>query len=393
MSASTYFAIIPRDGFFCKDGRDWYASASGRGYGLDWPWPSTVLGCIRSAWGHEREAAARATFTAADWRAMTVSVRLGSTVAMRRGHGEAGACWNVKHRVWPVPRDALWLDGRAEVAQLDPAPPTCKTLGRDDDEPREALWIPHVARSGKPLSPPRWWGEFDFAAWLAGDRVGAIPETPLLLERRRQAHVGIAPATFTSSEGALYSHDVIETLEASAEWAIGVEASFPDATRPKFARLGSDGRIASIGETSDDLFSPPSRVLESFSKPKKGLRLIVVSPACFTEGWMFPGFRRQGSVIRGVLHGVDGEIVLRAAFVPRPLPVSGWDMSANGGAGAPKTAWRMVAPGAVYFFERADGRYFGALEASALWLSAHGERTEEGFGRVAPGAWNGQELT
>jgi CRISPR-associated protein Cmr3 len=292
-----------------------------------------------------------------------------------------------------VPRDALWLEGRAEVARLDPAPPKCKTLGRDDDEAREALWIPRVARSGKPLSPPHWWGESDFASWLAGDRVVQNPQTPLLLERRRQAHVGIEPATFTSREGALYSHDVVETLETQAEWAIGVEASFPDATRPKIARLGSDGRIATIDETSAGLFSPPPRVLEVFSTPRRGLRLIVVSPACFAQGWVFPGFRRQGREIRGAVSGVDGEMVLRAAFVPRPLAVSGWDMAANGGAGAPKTACRMVAPGAVYFFERADGRFFDAPEASALWLSAHGERTEEGFGRVAPGAWNGQELT
>jgi CRISPR-associated protein Cmr3 len=318
-------------------------------------------------------------------------IRLGNTVALRRGHREAVARWNVDHRVWPVPRDALRLEGDAEVVRLNPMPPECKTLGRDDDDTREALWMPQVARAGKPLSLPNWWSDSDFAHWLSGGRVTAKPETPLQLERRRQAHVAIAPATFTSSEGAIYSHDVIETLEASAEWAIGVEVALPDATRPRIARLGSDGRIALIGETSPDLFYPPPHIAQSFSKSSRGLRLIVVSPACFPEGWVFPGFRRNQHGFRGALPGIDGEVVLRAAFVSRPQPVSGWDMAANGGVGAPKTVSRMVAPGAVYFFERADGRVFGADEASTLWLSAHGERTDEGFGRVVPAIWNGQE--
>jgi CRISPR-associated protein Cmr3 len=47
----------------------------------------------------------------------------------------------------------------------------------------------------------------------------------------------------------------------------------------------------------------------------------------------------------------------------------------------------MVPPGAVYFFERADGKPFGEAEAEALWLTALGARTEEGFGRVVPGVW------
>jgi CRISPR-associated protein Cmr3 len=77
-------------------------------------------------------------------------------------------------------------------------------------------------------------------------------------------------------------------------------------------------------------------------------------------------------------------VVLRAAVVPRPLHVSGWDMAAR----APKPTSRMVPPGAVYFFERVDGQPFGEAEARALWLAAIGARTDEGFGRVVPGTWN-----
>jgi CRISPR-associated protein Cmr3 len=55
--------------------------------------------------------------------------------------------------------------------------------------------------------------------------------------------------------------------------------------------------------------------------------------------------------------------------------------------GEPKPTLRMVPPGAVYFFERSDGRPFGEAEARSLWLAALGTRTDEGFGRVVPGVW------
>jgi CRISPR-associated protein Cmr3 len=47
-----------------------------------------------------------------------------------------------------------------------------------------------------------------------------------------------------------------------------------------------------------------------------------------------------------------------------------------------------VPPGAVYFFERTDGKPFGEAEARALWLASLGSRSSEGYGRVVPGVWN-----
>jgi hypothetical protein len=45
----------------------------------------------------------------------------------------------------------------------------------------------------------------------------------------------------------------------------------------------------------------------------------------------------------------------------------------------------MVAPGAVDFFERVDGKPFGEADARSLSLAATGSRTEEGFGMVMAG--------
>jgi CRISPR-associated protein Cmr3 len=315
------------------------------------------------------------------WRERTAAIRLGKTLVLRRRHGVA---WGVEDTTWPVPLDALWLEGRREVYRLDPVRPVVPTLGRDDDEARESLWRPILDGAGKPLSPPRWWSSTDFSAWLAGRSVAVRGRDEVLTTTRRlQAHVGILSEELTADEGVLFSHDVIETLDPRAEWAIGAEVALPDGALSGLATLGSDSRLARVESLPAALFEPPLRLLEAFRSPCQGLRVVAVTPLCFEKGWLPDGLAVKEGAYRGFLPGLDGEVVLRAAFVPRPVHISGWDMAAN----APKPTSRMVAPGAVYFFERADGKPFGEADARSLWLAAVGGRTEEGFGRVVPGVW------
>jgi CRISPR-associated protein Cmr3 len=148
--------------------------------------------------------------------------------------------------------------------------------------------------------------------------------------------------------------------------------------------LGADKRLAAIEPLGEQLFAPPADLLAAFRRGSEGLRLVAVTPACFAAGWLPDGFRAEGGDYRGKLPGLEGEVVLRAAFVGRPLAVSGWDLVRGG----PKRTDRMVPPGSVFFVERADGRPFAAEDARALWLTAIGDRTHEGFGRIVPGIWH-----
>lgn len=379
----THLALVPRDGFFAKDGRGWHTSASGRGHGLEWPWPSTVLGALRSLWGRGEETRTGTTFTPDDWRKRTQPIQLGRTLVLRRKHGET---WRKEDAVWPVPLDALWLEGRQEVHRLDPVPPVVPTLGRNDDEAREKLWRPALDDASKPLLPPRWWSGEEFFSWLVGKAVRVRAES-LQTARRIQVHVGIRPKELTSDDGFLFSHDVIETLDRGAEWAIGVEVALPAGELPKVATLGSDSRLARVESLSASLFEPPAPVSEAFRAASPGLRLVAVSPLCFEKGWLPDGFVDESGDYRGRLAGLD--VVLRAACVPRPIHVSGWDMAKR----KPKPTSRMVPAGAVYFFERVDGKPFGESDAKSLWLAALGSRTDEGFGRVVPGVWHPTKST
>ncbi len=391
MTTNTYLALLPRDGLFCKDGRGWYTSASGRGHGLDWPWPSTILGALRTAWGRTVEAVSGKLLDHTTWPARTADVCLGRTLTLRRPPGND---WNPTHLVWPAPMDALWLAGQREVWRLQPRPSHVPTLGRDDDAARESLWRPALEEAGKPLPSPRWWTQEDFVAWLTGQPVSAQKHFPATA-RRVQTRVGIRPETLTTDDGLLFSHDVIETLELRAEWAIGVEVTLPDGSlhAVETATLGSDSRLVRIETLPEALFAPPEQLLTAFQATSRGLRVMAVTPLAFARGWLPDGFEPQDGQYVGRLPGIAHDLVLRAAFVPRPLHVSGWDRAAHGGKGAPKPTARMVAPGAVYFFERVDGQPFDAAHARSMWLAALGVRIDEGFGRVVPGIWHSTPAT
>ncbi len=379
MTITAHLALYPRDGFFCKDGRGWYGAGGGSGHGLEWPWPSTVRGAVRTLWGRAHEA----LIGQQGWLAATASIELGPTLAMWRERGASAL-----ERRWPVPADVEYVrtpDGTpSHVRYLHPTPSPVATLGRDEDPARERLWIAPASDRGKPGPRPRWWTEAELIAWLAGSPVPAEPAVAAdRPARRRITRAAITPATQTVADGALFSHDVVETVEFEGEWAIAARVTLPDAQRVITATLGSDRRLARVDEIDRAAFDPPPALATAPAADSLGLRLLVVTPTIFARGWLPDGLAAHGDVYRGRLAGIAPEVVLRAVIAPRPVAISGWDMA----AGAPRATDLAVAPDAVYFLERADGGGFTAADVGGLWLAALGHRTADGFGRVVAAPW------
>lgn len=379
MTVTAHLALYPRDGFFCKDGRGWSGGAGGVGHGLAWPWPSTVRGAVRALWGRAHETLLRAQ----GWPTATASIALGPTLAMwRRRRGRA------LERRWPVPGDVEYVRSSdqtpAHVRYLRPAPSAIATLGRDDDPARERLWIAPALDRGKPGPTPRWWTEDELGAWLTGAPLAAEPAIASdRLARRRVTRTAIAAATQTVVDAALFSHDVIETVEPDGEWAIVATVTAPDARFAATATLGSDRRLARVDELERAVFDPPPALAAASAGGAPGLRLLVVTPTIFAGGWLPDGLVAHGEEYRGHLAGISPEVILRAAIAPRPMAISGWDMA----AAAPRATDLAVAPGSVYFLQRADGIAFSAEELRGLWLAPLGRRTEDGFGRVMAAPW------
>jgi CRISPR-associated protein Cmr3 len=393
-----HLIVCPRDGLFCKDGRGWRTVENGRGHALRWPHPSTLLGSLRAAQGRAQEAAEGRRWPRQAWAAKTAGVQLGAVLTLARPL-EARE-WTLEHRRWPTPYDAVYVrEGGAEVTSVCRLVPQERdvqrdvpTLGRDDDPAREALWRPRALQRGKPQPRPQWWPEAAFVPWLCGQELGSAPadRDPQV---RLDVHLQIDPKNQAALESRLFSREIVETLvqeedrthpssKHTVEWALAAKVELPGPQVASSVLLGGDRRLCGVVEAKASLFEPPAALLAAFDRTQsRGLRLVIVTPAAFAQGWVPDFLRREDNEYRGTLAGA--ELVLRAAFVPRPIDVAGWDMASN----RPKPLSRMVTPGSVYLLERTDGRRVDGALAKALWLTAVGERRSEGFGLMVPGVW------
>lgn len=389
-------ALMLRDGLFLKDAKGWTTSALGRASTLSWPYPSTIRGALRTAWGLEKEGSGK-LWSPDEWLTNTAPLRLTAMLPLRRCR--AGDSWDITHRMWPAPSDAYILKGGDVPHYLAPTEPhkDLGSLGSGDDAALEAIWhvqlpatLTKEERKEKPGKPPAWWTEAELVDWLCGVEGIKFAETTRDIPARDQVHVTIDATTGTAADSQLYGTRVIEPLDGQGnEWAMGVRVQWPtplSTTPHKLKPMSAGGKRRIVyPETVDTLWDMPTKLAGAFkAQTPRGLRVILATPAEFKGGWLPDGFVAQGADYRGKLPGLTHELILRAACVPRPVHVSGWDMANN----EPKPTRRLVPAGAVYFFERADGATFSPEDAKALWCKQIGQHTEDGQGVIVPGIWN-----
>jgi CRISPR-associated protein Cmr3 len=412
----TALVLLPRDGLFLKDGREWASGAAGRAHSLGWPAPSTLLGALCTATGRVQEITSRRVLKKEDWGKLRDQMRLELTLAVRRRMEPSPPApqrnaqpqprkWLSAHRMWPVPADAVFIRDEpgkpAHIHRLNPQKPLLTMLGADDCPVREAMWRPMLDGQVKPAIHKPWWTETAFVRWLteANDAPAWAEDPPndfasIGLDSHTQVHVGIKDDTQAAEEGRLFAHDVVETIEQRKptkqrklhehyEWGIACRFTAPGKPITGRVTLGGDRRVAAIETTDDTLFEFPNDIRKAFDTSHRGLRLVAVTPAAFDAGWLLPGFAEHGGEYRGKIPGIADMLILRAACIGRAAHVSGWDMANN----QPKPTTRLVPPGSVYFLHKVEAKPFTRTEAEQVWRSPIGNRTNEGFGRFMPGIW------
>ncbi len=426
-SAEACLALVARDGLFLKDGRGWYTSDVGRSHARAWPLPPTVRGALRAAYGHHLMARGVPRFRRDDWEPRTREVQLRQVLTVRRPMSDGADEFAPAHRLWPTPHDAA-IDESGAIARLSPNPAAIGGgLDLDDlddldevdekgavdgfdarggnggdgssheavtDHDRAAfqrLWRVRPENGRKPGPRPRFWTEAAMCAWLAGAEVGdesagAVGRDPV---QRADIHVTITPGTDAATPSMMFWSQVTEPIDADGyEWALAVRCGLPgdpEADGFPAGPIGLGGRRRQVwAEPADDaLFAMPAGLAERMAG-SRGLRLLCVTPGLFARGWLPDGFDAGPDGYVGRLSGIDADLCLRAAIVPRPLHLSTWDTV----AGAPRATLRLVAPGSVYFFTKRDGGEFTAREYQTLWLSAMGGGGVDGLGLVVPGRWD-----
>jgi len=286
-----------------------------------------------------------------------------------------------------------------EQVQVLAVEPTTMPEGSSSNRPTDLL--PIGARDHFPaklsVDPPRFWRWSHLEDWLRlrervvwlADDARVVPSKLGVgrLPRDRRMHVSIQPDHQTALDGALFQTSGLSfTLPERRRFALALRTS---ADFPRFgggfAPLAGERRVVAWRRDTKVFPECPLDLAKQIAEDG-ACRVLLITPAIFSAGYR-PAL--DGPLLRG---GNGLTVSLRAAALPRPQVVSGWDVAANGFAGSPKPTRRLAPAGAVYYLS-----FVGAPDAIEDWVKAHwmqpaSDRPEDGadgFGLAVFGVWPG----
>lgn len=295
----------------------------------------------------------------------------------------------------PKPADAMYLKNTQEHTELVKLSPKPFDVDCFSDLPNNLLPVQmEKSLKGKPVSGAQFWRLKDLIEWQ--DKTlpfGTIEEHGLKnLASEQRTHVALDDTSLASDDGRLFQTSGLDLKPTINETAnnrhfsnsrLGFLAQTTANIKQDLVTLGGEKRLSRLIRLEQPTSSKPDKELAKKVNSQKGLKITLVTPAIFKQGylpdWIDP------KTLSGVCPLLPTlKLTLRAVAIDRWLPVSGWDLA----QWKPKAMRKAVAAGAVYWF---------AIEGTApdnlgdlLWLKPLSDDEQEqrdGFGLMLPAAW------
>ena len=335
------------------------------------PPPSTVAGCLRTAWARE---------TGQDLGLHLRKVAISGPLLLDRDNG----------LLVPKPADACYFGAPPSTVCMR-AQPRAFDADSGADLPDELLPVQLTQKvEGKPAKGPQWWSLDDFLNFRRGKQVsfchlskrGWSPSP----EGDRRTHVAIDRKRGAADEGRLFQTQglMLEDKHAGDAAANGLRllVRSDEALGPALAHLGGERRLAAIEPQASRVWpEPPRDWLESIAAAR-GLSLTLLTPGIFAEGYR-PGWLNS-KLIGTPPIAPDVRLQLRAVAIDRWQAHSGWDLAAK----RPRPMRKLAPAGATYWFRILEGASSDALRP--LWLANVSDEEQDrldGFGLALPSAW------
>ena len=398
---TAYYYVRPTDSLFVR-GNLAFGDSGEHGASMMPPPPSLFAGAFRSALlGHDAEQLT-AFLTHGRCSNTALAACLGTPTApgafriqwlsLAGDAGSAAEAGTSLDTVSPLPADLLML-GR-QFAMLQPRSPT-QGIRSAGELPLRATLV--AAKQEKATN-----GVLLRSKGLAQHLNGALAdkahgiESKHVYQRDPRLGIGLNADARTAEEGQIYTTEGFAFSPASVS---GTKTDHPPFANTGFLvgiagaahllpdhgalRLGGDGRSAHYRKVH---FTPPTT-----AKPPGvhgRCRLLLQTPALFSQGWLPEGVTEQDGVYR--LQGEGFSARLACAALGRRDMVSGWDLY----QWAPKPAQAAAPAGSVYWFDEfmGDAGKLAAWVANGLWPDdlnpMQQMRRAEGYNRALLGAWN-----
>ncbi|MGO0122924.1 type III-B CRISPR module-associated Cmr3 family protein [Desulfothermobacter acidiphilus] len=375
--------IEPRDPLIVRDGRPFGPFPGARARSLDFPFPSTIAGAVRTRAGLDEKGFFQEDKEDKIEELKKIQVK-GPLLVELDDRGEI-ACWLVL-----APADALLLGSEREL-MLKRLVPLQLPEGAQTNLPDSLEWTVGLTRRDprKPFgrAPRYWYWEF-FERWLLAPGEDKVSLNELGHDgpvRESRMHVGIKPKTRTADEekGALFQTQGLEFTSAREKLsgarrlglAVATDAS---GLKPGLAPLGGERRLAFWRPSGKPLPPIPKELVQQIVK-QRSCRLILLTPAYFEEGW-------KPSWLLEEREGVKP--LLEAAALKRYETVSGWDLKER----KPKPTRRLAPAGTVYFLRLEGEKAAVQRWVEKIWLECVSDGEQErrdGFGLAVLGTWDG----
>jgi CRISPR-associated protein Cmr3 len=386
----TVWIIEPRDPLIVRDGRPFGPTPGARAHSLDFPYPSTITGGVRTQAGQDENG----------------FFDVGKIAAVKQVgiRGPLLVEWDEENKpayLVPAPADALLLQENESRPvyrhRLHPLEKAGMLSDLADELYPVGMTQPTLSKPYK--GTPRYWYWQAFTKWLTQptDDKEEINVTELGHGgpgKEWRMHVKIQPETLTGEEGMLFATSGLafrqrpsaDDAALSSVKRLGLAAKVDNLTGLKIsagpAPLGGEQRV--MYWSAGDVAWPtiPNGLADKIAQ-SGCCRLILLTPACFMAGW------RPERLLQAQ-QGVTPE--LAAAVVGKAQTVSGWDFEKRG----PKPARRLVPAGSVYFLRLGADKDAIKNWVEQVWLQNVSDTEEDrlsGFGLAAVGVWDGKAQT
>ena len=353
------------------------------------PPPSTLAGCLRTAWARQRaqQSASDVTFDA-----HLLEQALAGPLLVR-----VDAAGQPQPLV-PKPADAQYF-GQGEQARCLRAEPQAFEAGCDADLPAglsPVRLIEEIEEKGS--GGPRWWAWEDIIAWRT-DSKPAIEMAPLAKRGWSppagdlRTHVAIDAATQAADAGRLFQTEGLDLQpdnpwlkEKTAPEDLRLLARFSEPLGAGLVHLGGERRLARLqplpqSQNGDGWPAIPEGWLRQI-QDHQGLTLTLLTPGLFSAGyrpgWLDDQLQGEPPIAPGV------RLQLVAAALERWQPHSGWDLAKQ----EARATRKLVGAGATYWFKLLEAADESAL--APLWLASlcDGEQDRrDGYGLALPAPW------
>lgn len=356
--------LKPNDLFFFRDGRPFTRGEQSEGYSIETPFPSTVMGALRTAYiafcGDMRQ------FVNDEMKSVIgtnqslngASIHIRGVFLARRG----GLSY------YPSPRD-LVSEKKSQDLKLYPLSiePKNDAFSHSSQLPMLLTWsdsqmqVEHTEGHVSCDNLRKYLlGETGCLAAEKSDFIIDEPKVGITRDRK----------TMMAAEGMLYRINMKRFTDSALGFIADVDG-IDQLPEHGLIKLGGEGKgfaYSQISQKTDPFSDDNWTLLQDRVKAAKKFKLYLATHAIFDEG-CFP-------------KGLHPDIELIAAAIGNYVTVGGWDVA----LGHPKDTYRAVPAGSVYYFKLTNSVDIDDILNCLHYKNISDQRAQEGFGLAYVGA-------